>query len=97
MLSQEKPLVKPMPPGLFSILLNLVNILLVSRQLANFYRRSLFCNLYFPIYKPKIPKIFTLSFIYIYQISLLQVIVKGLTTPLSRWVQVCLIVWVGIR
>ena len=28
------------------------------------------------------------SFIYLYQISLLQVTVKGLTTPLSRWVQV---------
>ena len=51
----------------------------------------------FPIYKPKIPKIFTLSFIYLYQISLLQVTVKGLTTPLSRWVQVCLIVCAGIR
>ena len=38
--------------------------------------------------KPKIPKIFTLSFIYLYQISLLQVTVKGLTTPLSRWVHV---------
>ena len=43
---------------------------------------------YFPIYKPKIPKIFTLPFIYLYQISLLQVTVKGLATPLSRWVQV---------
>ena len=29
-----------------------------------------------------------LSFIYLYQISLLQVTVKGLTTPLSCWVQV---------
>ena len=48
-----------------------------------------FAIFYFPIYKPKIPKIFTLSFIYLYQISLLQVTVKGLTTPLSRWVQVC--------
>ena len=47
-----------------------------------------FAIFYFPIYKPKIPKIFTLPFIYLYQISLLQVIVKGLTTPLSRWVQV---------
>ena len=28
------------------------------------------------------------SFIYLYQISLLQVTVKGLTTPLSRWVHV---------
>src|SRR5215216_6040742 len=47
-----------------------------------------FAIFYFPIYKPKIPKIFTLPFIYLYQISLLQVTVKGLTTPLSRWVQV---------
>src|SRR3989337_3663732 len=48
-----------------------------------------FAIFYFPIYKPKIPKIFTLPFIYLHQISLLQVTVKGLTTPLSRWVQVC--------
>ena len=47
-----------------------------------------FAIFYFPIYKQKIPKIFTLPFIYLYQISLLQVTVKGLTTPLSRWVQV---------
>ena len=32
----------------------------------------------------KIPKI--LSY-HLYQISLLQVVVKGLTTPLSRWLQ----------
>ena len=51
----------------------------------------------FPIYKPKIPKIFTLLFIYRYQISLLQVSVKGLTTPLSRWVQVCLVVCASIQ
>ena len=44
-----------------------------------------FAIFYFPIYKPKM---FTLPFIYLYQISLLQVVVKGLTTPLSRWVQV---------
>src|SRR3989337_3751505 len=50
---------------------------------------------YFPIYKTKIPKIFTLPLIYLYQISLLRVTVKGLTTPLSRWVQVwCLFVQV---
>ena len=42
---------------------------------------------YFPIYIIKIPKIFILSY-YLCQISLSQVIVKGLTTPLSRWVQV---------
>src|SRR6266516_748599 len=47
-----------------------------------------FAIFYFSIYKPKIPKIFTLQFIYLYQISLLQVTMKGLTTPLSRWVQV---------
>mgnify|MGYP005814744921 CR=1 FL=1 len=69
-----------MAPGLFSILLNLVYILLIFDLL--------FCNLYFPIYKPKIPKIFALPFIYLYQISVLQVIVKGLTTSLPRWVQV---------
>ena len=38
---------------------------------------------YFPIYIIKIPKIFILSY-YLYQISLSQVTVKGLTTPLSR-------------
>ena len=73
----REPLVKPMSSGLFYILLNLVYILPVSDLL--------FCNLYFPIYKPKIPKIFTL-------LSLsdltLRITVKGLTTPLSRWLQV---------
>ena len=46
---------------------------------------------YFQIYKPKTQKYLLyclFSFIYVYQISLLQVTVKGLTTPLSRWVQV---------
>ena len=43
---------------------------------------------YFPIYKPKNTKNITLPFIYLYQISLLQVTVKGVTTPLSHWVQV---------
>src|SRR3989337_2405780 len=47
-----------------------------------------FAIFYFPIYKPKIPKIFTLPFIYLYQITLLQITVKGLTTTLLRWVQV---------
>ena len=50
--------------------------------------RVYFLSYKFPIYKPKIPKIFSLPFIYLYQISLLQVTVKGSTTPLSRWVQV---------
>ena len=43
----------------------------------------LFCNLYFPIYTTKIPKIFTLPFIYLYQISLLRVTVKD-WQPLYR-------------
>ena len=34
------------------------------------------------------------SFIYLYRISLLQVTVKGLTTPLSHWVQV---VWLFVQ
>ena len=67
---------KPMAPGLFSII-------------------------YFQIYKPKNPKlpccnlfVFTLFYvlvifyIYLYQFSSLEVTVKGLTTPLSHWVQV---------
>ena len=70
---------KPMAPG------SLFHYIESRLHLASFY--LLFCSLYFPIYKPKIPKIFTLPFIYLYQISLLQVTVKGLTTPLSRWVQ----------
>ena len=44
------------------------------------------CIFYFPIYIIKIPKIFILSY-YLYQISLLQVTVKGLTTPLSCWLR----------
>ena len=47
-----------------------------------------FAIFYFLIYKPKIPKIFTFPFVYLYQIALLQVTVKGVTTPLSCWVEV---------
>ena len=46
-----------------------------------FYLHLYFLHLYY-----KIPKIFILSY-YLYQISLSQVAVKGLTTPLSRWLQ----------
>ena len=46
MLSWEKPLVKPMAPG--SILYRIS------------FQSTLFCNLYFPIYTTKIPKIFIL-------------------------------------
>ena len=43
---------------------------------------------YFSIYKPKTEKYLLYLFIYLYQISLSQVVVKGLTTPLLRWLQV---------
>ena len=83
MLSWKKPLVKPMAPG------------------SIFYHISLpftfICIFTFPIYIIKIPKIFILSY-YIYQISLSQVVVKGLTTPLLRWLRVlvCLCRCVGL-
>ena len=51
-----------------------------------------FAIFYFSIYNPKI---FTLLFIYLYQISLLQVTVKGLTTLYRVWCK-CLIVCAGI-
>ena len=73
--SREKTLVKPMAPSLFSIY-------------------------HFQIYKPKNPKIsrnnlftfllfYVLVIFYIYrcQTSSLQVTMKGLTTPLSRWLR----------
>ena len=47
-----------------------------------FYWHLLFSNLYHKNTK----KIFILSY-YLYQISLLQVSLKGLTTPLSRWLR----------
>ena len=50
------------------------------------FQSTFICIFYFPIYIIKIPKIFILSY-YLYQISLSQVTVKGLTTPLSRWLQ----------
>jgi hypothetical protein len=61
------------PPGLFSIIL-----------LSNLR----FCNLLFSDLYTKKPKNILSLFIYLYQISLLQLTVKGLTTPLSRLVQV---------
>ena len=92
-LSWEKPLVKPMAPGSIFHHISFQSTILVSYLLS-------FATFYFPVHKPKIPKIFTLPFIYLYQISLLQVTVKGLTTCLSRWVQGwCLFVQVfgGLR
>ena len=47
-----------------------------------FYLHLYFSNLYYKNTK----NIFIFSY-YLYQISLSQVVVKGLTTPLSRWLQ----------
>ena len=59
------------------------------------YMFSIYFNLhlYFSnLYHKNTKNIFILSY-YLYQISLSQVAVKGLTTPLSRWLQVlCLFV-----
>ena len=52
MLSWEKPLVKPMAPR--STLHH------ISFPSTSYFCRRLFCNLYFPIYITKIPKIFIL-------------------------------------
>ena len=52
MLSWEKPLVKPMALGSLSYYIASLFIYIASRLL--------FCNLYFPIYTIKIPKIFIL-------------------------------------
>ena len=72
-------------------------IILVSRQLANFCRRSfilqsLLSNLY-----NKNTKKYLLY--YFYWISLLRVTVKGLTTPLSRWLRgvICFVQVRGTR
>src|SRR6266496_3146986 len=47
-----------------------------------------FAIFYVPIYKPKNTKNIYFTCYHLYHISLLQVTVKGSTTPLSRWVQV---------
>ena len=69
----REPLVEPMALGLFFHHINLPLFPLLFTLLS--------LLLLFVI---KIPKI--LSY-HLYQISLLQVAVKGLTTPLSRWLQ----------
>ena len=58
-------------------------VYLLSYKLSIYF----YLHLYFPIYIIKIPKIFILSY-YLYQISLSQVTMKGLTTPLLRWLRV---------
>ena len=75
MLSWEKPLVKPMAPESTLHHRSFRSTILV------YY---LFCNHYFPICTTKIPKLFTL--LYLSDLTF-TVDVKGLTTPLSRWLQ----------
>ena len=72
MLSWEKPLVKHMAPG--SIFYHIS------------FQSTFICIFTFPIYIIKYQNIFILSY-YLYQISLSQVAVKGLTTPLSHWLR----------
>ena len=52
------------------------------------FRSTILQSFTFRSINQKYQKIFTLPFIYLYQITLLQVTVKGFTTPLSSWVQV---------
>ena len=61
-----------------------VSFLLYCISFIHIASRLLFCNLYFQSIQQKYQKY--LSY-YLYQISLLQVVVKGLTTPLSCWLQ----------
>ena len=69
-------------------------VYLLSYKLSIYF----YLHLYFSYLYYKIPKkIFILSY-YLYQISLSQVAVKGLTTPLLRWLRVvvCLCRCVGL-
>ena len=86
MLSWEKPLVKPMAPG--SIFHHII-------FLSIYYSfRLLFCNLYFPIYIIKIPKIFILS--YLSDLTLISDR-EGLDNPFIALVVRFLFVCVGTR
>ena len=86
MLSREKPLVKPMALGShFHYIASLFHIV---------ESRLLFCNLYFPIYTTKTPKIFTL-------LSLLDLTFasdrEGIDNPFIALVARFLFVCVGTR
>ena len=77
MLSWEKPLVKPMAPGSTVHHISFRSIILV-------YYLFYFAIFTFQSIQQKYQKYL---YYYLYQISLLQVAVKGLTTPLSCWSQ----------
>ena len=76
MLSWEKPLVKPMAPGSLSYY---ISYLLFTSHLIYYFAIFTFQSI-----QQKYQKY--LSY-YLHQISLWQVTVKGLTTPLSRWLR----------
>ena len=77
MLSREKPLVKPMAlEPLFHII--------ESRLYLASFRSTILQSLLSNLYKQKYQKYLLY---YLYQISLLRVAMKGLTTSLSCWLQ----------
>ena len=77
-----------MAPGSIFHYISFRSIILVSYLLS-------FVIFYFPIYKPKIPKIFTLLFIYLYHISLLQSDREGIDNPfIALGASLCLFVQV---
>src|SRR3989337_2856829 len=81
------------PTVLFSILREASSETYGPRVYFSSYYFSIYYSaiFYFQIYKPKNQKYLLyllFSFTYLYQITILQITMKGLTTPLSRWVQV---------
>ena len=89
----EKPLVKPMAPG--SIFHHISFRSSIFHHIS--FRSTILQSSILQSINQKYQKYLLyllFSFIYLYQISLSQVTVKGLTTPLLRWVQV---VWLFVR
>ena len=75
-LLREKPLVKPMAPVYLTSY--------IFRSINQKTQKIPRCNLFvFTLFY-----VLVIFYIYLYQISPLQVTMKGLTTPLLRWVQV---------
>ena len=74
------------PESLSHYIESLFHIIKSLLHLTNF-RSTILQSFTFRSINQKYQKKITLPFIYLYQISLLHVTVKGLTTPLARWVQ----------
>ena len=93
MLSREKPLVKPMAPGsIFRHIKSLFHIIESRLHLASF--RSTILQSLLSIYKPKIPKIFTLLSLSDLTFAIGR---EGIDNPFIVLVVRFLIVCVGIR